>query len=56
MGKVLDPHYTHLTQEDMNLSSEKQKFMHSIFSATLQTDRGKKFVREHEDDFDAQMV
>ena len=40
----------------MSLFSEKQKFMCSIFSTTLQTDRGKKFVREHEDDFDAQMV
>ena len=30
--------------------------MCSIFSTTLQTDRGKKFVREYEGDFDAQMV
>ena len=40
----------------MSLFSEKQKFMCSIFSTTLQTDRGKNFIREHEEDFDAQMV
>ena len=40
----------------MNLFSEKQKFIHSAFSTTLQIDRGKKFVREPEKDFDAQMV
>ena len=28
--------------------------MHSIFSATLQTDRDKKFVRDNKQDFDAQ--
>ena len=30
--------------------------MHSFFSATLQKDRGKNFLREHEDDFDDQTV
>ena len=30
--------------------------MHSVFSTTLQTDRGKKFVRENEDGFDDQEV
>ena len=30
--------------------------MHSMFSATLLTDAGKKYVREHELDFDAQSV
>ena len=29
--------------------------MHTVFSTTLQTDRGKKFVRDNEGDFDAQM-
>ena len=56
MDKVLDPECTSLTQEEMSLFSEKHKFMHSVFSTTLQTDRGKKFVREHQEDFDAQMV
>ena len=30
--------------------------MHSVFSAYLLTDVGKKFVREHEADYDAQAV
>ena len=30
--------------------------MCSVFSTTLKTDRGKKFVREYEEDFDTQMV
>ena len=49
MDKVLDPDYTPLMQEKINLFSEKQKFMHSVFFTTLQTDRGKKFVTEHEE-------
>ena len=53
---VLDTNHTPLIQDDVNLFNEKQKFMHSVFSTTLQTDRGNKFVREHEDDFDAQTV
>ena len=56
MDKVLDPYYTPLPQEHINTFSEKQKFMHFVFSASLQTDRGKKFVREHEGNFDAQTV
>ena len=49
--KVLDPDYKILTQEYMSLFNEKHKFMYSLFSIILQTDRGKNFVREHEDDF-----
>ena len=44
MDKVLYLDYTPLTQEEMNLFSEKQKFVHSVFSTTLQTDRGKNFL------------
>ena len=40
----------------MNLFSDKQKFVHSLFSTTLQTYRSKKFVRCHEEYFDTQMV
>ena len=44
------------TEEDADLFQQKQKFMCSVFSTTLQKDRDNKFVREHEDDFDAQAV
>ena len=40
----------------MNIFSENHKFTCFVFSIALQTDRGKKFVREYEDDFDTQMV
>ena len=40
----------------MNLFSEKQKYMYFVFSANLQTDRGKKFVRERGDELNAQMA
>ena len=56
VGSVLNPNYTPQTEEDADIFHEKQKFMHSVFLTTLQTDRGKKFVGEHEDDFDAQTV
>ena len=40
----------------MELFNEKQNFIHSMFSITLQTDEGKKFVKENEANFGAQMV
>lgn len=53
---VLDLTQTPSTNEDKDLFKEKQKFMCSVFSTTLLTDAGKKYVREHELDFDAQSV
>ena len=55
-GHVLKLEHDPLTQEDMNLFNEKKKFTHLVFSTTLQKDRGKTFVREYEEDFDAQEV
>ena len=54
MCNVLDQNYTPLTQEEVNLFNEKHKLTHFIFSATSQTNRCKKFVREYEDEFDTQ--
>ena len=45
-----------LTQDYMLLFEEKKKFMCSTFATTLQTDRDKKFIREHEEDCNAQSV
>ena len=47
VGKVKNPDCIPLTQEDAHLINEKQKFMHSVFSTDLQTEPGKKFVREN---------
>ena len=32
------------------------KFMHAVFDKALQTDQGKKHIREHEGDYDAQLI
>ena len=53
VAEVLNPNYRAVTAEDKALFKEKQKFMHAVFDKTLQTDRGKKHVREHEEDFNA---
>ena len=55
METVIDPNHMPLTQKEMNLFNEKRNSF-ILFSTTSQTDRGKKCVREHEDDFDAQIV
>ena len=44
------------TPSNRPLFREKQKYMYSVFLRTVQTDQGKVFVREHQDDFDAQKV
>ena len=49
----LNPNYVPSTEKENDILKEKQNFMHSVFSTTLQMDRGKKFVGEHDDDFDA---
>jgi len=53
---VLNPNYRAVTADNKALFAEKNKFMHAVFDKTLQTDRGKKYVREHEEDFNAQHV
>ena len=53
---MLNPDCLPVTNNDVNLFIEKQKFMHAVFDKTLQTDRGKKHVREHEGDYNDQSV
>ena len=52
----LNPDYQPVTQDEVNIFTEKKKFMHAVFDNTLQTDSGKKHVREQERDYDAQSV
>ena len=54
IAEVLNPDYRPVTDNDVNMFKEKHKFMHSVFDKTLQTDRGKKYSREHEGDYNAQ--
>ena len=56
MDLVLNRNCVPRTEEDANLFREKKKFIHSVFSTSLQMDRGNKFVREYEYDFDAQAL
>jgi hypothetical protein len=53
---VLDPTYMPNTPEEIALFREKQKYMYAVLETILRTDRGKAFIREHENDFDAQRV
>ena len=54
--EVLNPAYKPKGQEDIDLFTEKQKFMYSVFDKCLQTDMGKYFVRQHDGDSDAQAI
>ena len=56
LSEVLDPTFIPRTSDDTELFDKKQSFMFAVFVKTLQTDNGKKFVREHEHDYDAQAV
>ena len=53
---VLNPNYSPQTEEDAHIFQDIQNSMCSFFSTNLQTERGKKFVRENDDDFDSQAV
>jgi hypothetical protein len=53
---VFDPNYIPITPEDQALFREMQKYVYAVLETVLRTDRGKAFIREHEDDFDAQTV
>ena len=54
--KVLDGSYKPRTQEEKELFEEQQKFMFAVFESTLQTDIGKKAVRDNFDKSDAQAI
>jgi hypothetical protein len=56
VDRVLDPDYVPNTPEEWALFREMQKYMYAVLETVLRTDRGKAFIRDHEDDFDAQKV
>jgi hypothetical protein len=56
VSQVLDASYVPTTDEETELFSEKQKYVYAVLEAKVLTDRGKAIVREHEEDFNAQMV
>ena len=54
--QVLDPNYTPSNAEEQELFDEKQKYIYAVLEQKVLTDRGKGFIREHENDYDAQKV
>ena len=53
---ILNPKYKPATQESKGVFDQKQKYMYAVFTKTLLTDKGKSLVREHEDEYNAQLV
>ena len=56
VDEVFNHQHVPQTDDGKTLFREKQKLMHSAFTSTLLTNRGKKHAREHELDFNAQSV
>jgi hypothetical protein len=56
VAEVLDATYVSTLPKDIALFAKKQEFMYAVFEHTLQTDQGKAFVHQHEQDFDAQKI
>ena len=54
--EILNLTYVPETPEQKELFNEKQKYMYAILEQKVITDRGKGFVRDHENDYDAQKV
>ena len=54
--EVFDVTYWPTTHEETQLFDQKKSFVFAIFNKMVQTDIGKSYVREHEDDYDAQAV
>jgi len=53
---VLNDQYRPSSQEERDLFMEKLKYLYAVLEAKVLTDRGKAIIREHEQDFDAQVV
>jgi hypothetical protein len=56
VSEVLDATYQPKTPNDIELFTEKQKYVYAILESKVLTDRGKAIVRAFEDTFDAQTV
>jgi hypothetical protein len=56
VSEVLYSTYIPETQDEINLFTEKQKFLFAVLETKVLADRGKAIIRDHEDDFNAQKV
>ena len=55
-AEVLSPDCHATTTDGIAIFKENQKLMRGVFSEVLQTNRGKKYARDHEGDYNAQSV
>ena len=53
---VLDSSYVPSKQDEKDLFDAQRKFMYAVLQATVLTSNGKSIVRDHANDYDAQMV
>ena len=56
MSSVIDPLYSPYNSDESALFNKKQSFMYAVFVKTILTDNGKKYVRDYENDYDAQSM
>ena len=56
VSEVLDASYKPKTQSEIDLFTEKQKYVYAVLESKVLTDRGKAIVREYEETFNAQAV
>ena len=53
---LLSVTYQLTTLEETQLFDQKKSFVYAVFNKVVQTDIRKSYVREHEDDYDTQVV
>jgi hypothetical protein len=56
LSNILDPKYAPTAINGIVLFKEQKIFMFAVFNKILLTDQGKKIVRAHEVDSDAQTI
>lgn len=56
INDVLDPSYTPITVEEIELFEEMLKCMHANFEKTIHTYKGKALVRVHQKTYNAQII
>jgi hypothetical protein len=54
LSDVLDENYTPVTTVDIDLFTEKQKFLYAVLEAKVETAKGKAIICSHEKKSDAQ--
>jgi hypothetical protein len=56
VSEVVDSTYIPVTQDEINLFTEKQQFLYAVLETKVLTDRGKDIILDYENDFNSQKV